>query len=44
MSGTSVLDWLPRTLLGGGGLLLLAWLWMGRLTAPCAGSAWANGR
>jgi beta-lactamase regulating signal transducer with metallopeptidase domain len=34
MSGPMVLDWLPRTLLGGGGLLLLTWLAMRRLTAP----------
>jgi hypothetical protein len=34
MSGTMVLDWLPRTLLGGGCLLLIAWLGMGWLASP----------
>src|SRR5689334_12616067 len=34
MSATMVPDWLLRTLLGGGGLLLVAWLAMGRLPAP----------
>jgi beta-lactamase regulating signal transducer with metallopeptidase domain len=34
MSGTTVVEWLLRTLVGGGCLLLLAWLVMGRLAAP----------
>ena len=34
MSGTTVVEWLLRTLLGGGCLLLLTWLVMGRLAAP----------
>ena len=34
MSGTTVVEWLLRTLLGGGCLLLLAWLVMSRLAAP----------
>lgn len=34
MSGTTVVEWLLRTLVGGGCLLLVAWLVMGRLAAP----------
>jgi beta-lactamase regulating signal transducer with metallopeptidase domain len=34
MSGTTVLEWLVRTLLGGGCVLLVAGLAMGRLAAP----------
>jgi beta-lactamase regulating signal transducer with metallopeptidase domain len=34
MSAAMVLSWLLHTLLGGGSLLLLAWVWMRRLAAP----------